>query len=801
MSLKVIGSEAKVHWLTNARTRGKLTEDLGILYVVDDKLGQATARSYAGLKPGEAFERRYNGQKSSLKQNFVASDIIVFDKIHGEDYDYDDHARALIHDLHRKGRVPFSANYNRVQVENTNSEAMPGFRRKDHLETLVQSIAQSLGIDHYFDTKDPITWRWQQYEDALEILGTLYKHHLCLYAAYTSRGKTKIAMEVATQLCQSGGLVLVTTPITDTKKSFQENINDFHFGVDRTLKTTYMDAAEFAKTTVSDLKARAKSGELIFIVLTVQDLRYGDSATRSVRKKYQALNDHLDLWIRDERHSQYGGDVTSERLAEIAADYELDLTATPYNVIDRYRTEHIVSRTLLWGLKNRIHTGLPAIAIDAINTPFAAISDKLSGVYSGEEGFDPRKLFVRESGNFTLEAELIELSHRFYHSSLSKRKNTLSIVNDTGLSSAAKLCGMWVLPQGMDGDSAGYYIPALAEILNRYHKLSGTFYLDSYTAEKQCPSTMTIGDYVKTLVEQYGRVVILTCGKFLTGTDIPVLGHVVLFDKMSNIAGFEQLMGRMIRQYPGKDQVKLYTLTPGSETGLTLARMAQANATLGNDTAWEVLECVPLTEYDTGAANRISPSDMLAELQQWCRDTLRRSLPLATLESELNQIDTSMWTEVDHREFRVTRPSTELTDDNGAQVRVKVGASKKQGHRNKNQVYNIADTIQAFMSEAAWVAYSLNDYRLEAVLNSDAIELMFGNDVIAAICDSAIQSPGIERILRDYLSDRQAAYSGLSPEEVYDELFVNTAANNKIGMVYNSFDLVNDLLDKLPALV
>ena len=81
MSIKVIGSDAKVHWLSNKHSKGTLTPDQGILYVTrDNKLGKATAESYAGLTPAEAFERRYGGMKSAMSNDFIADDLFVFDK-------------------------------------------------------------------------------------------------------------------------------------------------------------------------------------------------------------------------------------------------------------------------------------------------------------------------------------------------------------------------------------------------------------------------------------------------------------------------------------------------------------------------------------------------------------------------------------------------------------------------------------------------------------------------------------------------------------------------------------------------
>ena len=120
MSVKVDGSQAKVHWLSNDHNNGCLTKDQGILYVTkDNKFGKATAESYAGLNPAQAFERRYGGMKSAMNSDFIADDFYVFDKSATADADQDDSVRLLINELVKKKRIPFSANVGSIQEENT----------------------------------------------------------------------------------------------------------------------------------------------------------------------------------------------------------------------------------------------------------------------------------------------------------------------------------------------------------------------------------------------------------------------------------------------------------------------------------------------------------------------------------------------------------------------------------------------------------------------------------------------------------------------------------------------------------
>ena len=599
--------------------------------------------------------------------------------------------------------------------------------------------------------------------------------------------------------------MLVTTPITDTKKSFEENVNGWHFGVDRNLKVTYMNSVEFAKHSVTELRQRADAGELIFVVLTVQDLRYGeddtttvDTDTKKLRDKYHALSGEVNLWIRDERHAQYGGEVTSQRLANMTAEYELDLTATPYNVLDKYNWGQIVSRTLLWGLKYAAHTKLPVIRIDAVSTPLSNVSPKIASMYSEEEGFDPRKLVVRNNGNFVFESEWQDIRDSMYHSPLSKKKNPLSIANDTELSVVAKNCGLWVLPEGQDGDGAADYIPDLAALLNTNSK---TYFTDSYTLEKQCPKNTTIGNFIEDLVREHGRVVILTCGKFLTGTDIPCLGHIVLMAKMNNIANFEQLLGRMIREYPGKDEVKMYCFAPGMEIGLVMGKMAKINSKLSGGTEYEILECIPLTEYTTDGPCKISPKTILAEVQEFFKQVSKDRLPTASLESALGGIDLSVWEGLDTKKFKKSAPKAGVTEDNGAKVKTKLGDNPKTGKPyTKDElttIAQIANAIQTVMVEAKWIAYSIDNYDYSEVLGNPVLAKMFPEE-IDAIINTVKNDPVIMDMVIKNLNDKQLAYKGLVPIEVYDDIFMNNEYKKNIGLVYVNFAMAKELVDKLP---
>lgn len=802
--IRVHADNAIVHWLVDSDS-AILTSEHGILYVPTiNKLGQVTRDSAQGLSPKQAFVERYSGTGSNVNEDIEAVDIIVFPKIHGEKFAYDDAIRDLIHHLYKQGKIGFDALGPNYQVPGLNSEALVGYDRAQHLDQLISVIKQYFGLASSYDTRNALTWRWRQEQEIEEICEKLTQHQLCLYAAYTSRGKTKIAIEVAHRMLPQGGIVLVTTPITDTKQGFSDNLSQWHFGPRRNRTVTYMDSTEFKSVTVQELLNRVDQGELIFVVLTVQDLRWGESVENLdlalLRHKYQALDGNLDLWIRDERHSQYNGAVTSTRLGQLRARLELDLTATPYNCFDLYDPKHIVSRTLLWGLQNRNMTRLPQIGIDALSLAAGKVSDKIADLYTTAEGYDPRKMFVRDNGNFVLEAEIIELAQCFYNKTLSRHKNPLSINNDTNLSASAKRCGMWVLPAGSNGDGAGDYIPDMAALLNT--SCGGHItWVDSYTLENQCPRGMSIGDYIQGILEKsHKRLVILTCGKFLTGTDIPALGHVVLFDKMSSIANFEQLMGRMIREWPEKEQVKLYALAPGADLQVLLGRMALKSSELSGGQPQDILDCVPLSEYREGNWNELTSEEVLNTVQTWFRDQVRRLIPGVSVLKSIQNLDLTSWRAVDLNNLKTMLPKARINEDIGSKLKV---AKPRSAAREKGEsdtaipVDKIREIIQNVVFESQWVSYSMNNYNWREVFQNPALVEMFGQDVIQACVDTIQESPKLEILIRDHLATKQQAYANLPYTEIYDELFGNSKLKQSIGLVYVPLGLAREMVDNL----
>ncbi|NJO62662.1 MAG: DEAD/DEAH box helicase family protein [Richelia sp. RM2_1_2] len=829
MSVKIITSDTKIAWLSKkTNVGGKLVSGQAVLYVSDSpfrKLGQVTRESMVGLTPHEAVEARYAGMKSVLGEDLVIHAIIVIDAFNGPNFGYDDNSRCFISALYDKGEVTFNANYGEFQKESTNSEALINYKDSDY-DYLIKALQQWLGLIRWFNTKDPINWRWHQEEDVKEILTKLIELKEALYAAYTGRGKTLIALEVVVRLLNKlnrGGIVLVTTPVSDTKNSFKKILDNTFLGFDRETKISYYDSVTFGKQDIEDLQNRTNNGEIIFVILTVQDLRYKDKdvdkESAILRQKYESLGDKVTVWIRDERHKEYEGEQTLKQLECVKPEYYLDLTATPYNVQEKYSEKTIISRSLLWGLLNRKNTGLPSISIEVLQNLMFDKFPNIGGLFSEEEGYDPRKLFVRQNGNFCLAKELIDLFTLMYVSPFSRDKNKFSISNDCGLleiasisnncglSEIAKRCGLVVLPEGQDGDSASNYIPALAILLNQLVK-GNILFIDAYTLERdfevarrRVGPKYTIGDYVEDLLKDHEKVIILTCGKLILGSDIPSLGHIVLFDKISSLATFEQLLGRMARVFPDKAAVKMYCFAPGHTIKLIMGQMAIINKNLGEGAEFELLDCVPLTEYEGTDFKKVTPEEIIGELQKHFNELIRRKLPSRTLSARLSEtFNSADWGGVDLGKFKSTAIETDVSDANGAKVKEK--QSKSTGDKSKkktNLLEKVELLFQEVYNELRWIAYTNSDLDLDALLSRDELIQMFGSDLIDRIRKEVNKNWKLRRFIWEELNKVKLAFKDASDEELSKCIFYNTAFKQKAGLVYTPWALAEEIVGKIKA--
>jgi len=771
------------HLLLYVRSNGK-----------DAKLGEIHS-SGIGKTPKQALEDSYRSMREQFTDICIIA-FIVIDKQELKNKDYDDDIRKLIHKLHLKGKVPFDALYPGYQKSGYNAEALVNFNSFNHMELLVNCIKQYCGIDSFFNNKNPFIPRFGQEELINTSVEILEKNNKCLFVGYTGIGKTLLSVAIATRfLTGRGGIVLTTSPIKDTLLSFDEQIDgDVCLGSNRNQKYSCVTAKDLNARSFDLLKKRAEEGEIIFILLTAQDLFFEGDDEFDLREKYFYLKGNIDLWCRDEAHKYYVGNRTSNLLNVIQEKAVLDMTATPYKIIGNYSDDMIVNRNLMWGLKYRAQTNLPKVLIKSLNTPFSCLSDEIKSEYNFEEGFDPRKLFACSNKEFVYRTDLVKFVKLMYNDWKPESKNAFNVENDTQLSTVSKSVGLIKLPAGQTDNSAVDYIPALAKLWNESTP-DDILFIDAYTLTKSSDSPKK---YVSSLLEKNRRVIILTCEKLMVGTDIPQIGHIILFDKISSSDSFEQLIGRSIRTLDEKKSVVLYNMCPGSKIRLTLGEMVNRSAKLSGEDPREMFDNISLTEYSSIKDGvLISYEDIQSSLQQHYQSVCRDTIHATALYSTFEGFPIEWWNGLNLQGTKKLNEKhqvgmTSLNSGNGAKV-FKSNTKSPTEKQEDSTKQKFVTLVQNVMVESNWIADSTRNYKLSEILESESMKDMFPD--IQYVIDAARQNALFQDKLQEHVNDKEKAFKGLPIEERLDIVYTNTSEKANIGLVYTSHELAKKLVE------
>ena len=676
---------------------------------------------------------------------------------------------------------------------------------------IVKIVADSIRY-HTSDCRErlvPFLPRFGQQKAIDEIVDRLLNNNKCLFSGYTSIGKTIISLVSVLKYFREwdkkgfpnwkrGGLVLVTTPISNTLKSFTDDLDFVDVGAIRSQKYSYMTKKHWEDTSLGEIKKRTDDGEVIFLLITAQDLFYDDkNGDSKIRDKYNILNGNIDLWVRDEGHKYYRGERTSNLLDCLKASAVLDLSATPYNFLDTYSKDTIVNRDLLWGSNHREYTGLPEIAIESYETPFAGLSDKIKAVYDVEEGYDPRKWFVRDdNGAYVYIEDIVETYRLKYDEVLPKDKNHLNV------NLFDKRVSLDVLPSGEDGDGAADKYPDLAKTLNQ--RIKTRHYIDAWTLENMAKDkNISLEKCVDELLEKHPAVNILTCRKFTTGTNIPQISHINLFDKISSPAELIQLVGRACRKVAGKNQVMLYNHCPGNEIELALGISARKSADLSGESQVEYLQSIPFTKYPLNSTKPtvVTPEDIIFQVNDYYKSKSnprpsRDKLTSAILDaiSDWDLIELS-------QKYKPNQIKTgkKLSDSNKAKVKNIIKSSGGSSSTlTEPKVVQVVNLIESIFIESTWVAYTNKNYDVMTLLKSWEMKKMFDEDDLNTVRD--IISPlcgenNIYKFFNEFLKDKQEAYSVLPFEEVHDDIFIDTQRKRDMGIVYVPMKLAYEMVD------
>jgi len=786
---------------------GVLTPNQVLFYIADTSDGQGNAvdpykggQTYRpGLTLSEAFAERYSDH-SNRHTPITAAGFYVINTDKGipqsganrQGFAYDEYIRTEIIKAHRAGRIPFSAVVHATSG-NGNSERLLNFNPGTDLDILADIVKQAQGLLKRRDVRPFRVWRFGQVDVIDDVYRILQSDGQCLVAVYTGGGKTVVAVEAVTRVLEpTGGLVLVLTPVSDTKNGFRDAIEGpYAVGLDRDVTKTFIDGKHLDRYDIAALRARADKGEVIFIVANVQDARY-DDGNGTLRDKYQPLVGLVDVIINDERHKEFNAALTASRLAELTAPYVLNLTATPYNVYSLFTREQVVARTLVWALTHRDKTGLPQPHIHCLDTPLSSVDPIFAEAYTAEEGFDPRKWFARENGLFLNAKALMKFATVAYDQLDSTHKNGCSLNGR---------CGLWKCPDGQNGDSAANYLPALAELLNSTPR--DVFFIDSFTLESLAKSqNIGIGACVERLLNEKGRVTVLTCEKFLTGTDIVPLDHIVLLDKMQSIANFEQLMGRICRVCPGKDQVWFYCVQPNTTLKVLLGQLAKAQSAVSSGvTEREVLACMPLTYYQNGWKT-FSIEGILSSVQEHFLSRLRDRVPVMSIAKDL--LDSMhLLQEAPEGNFKGASVNIDaLTDDTGAKVaKSNTKPSKKlSGQIAKTLVTKWVECFQTFAQEMRPAAWMTDVYDLDALLRDKMLAEIFTAKDMKYIRRVLTTNEGLRRTFQSILNEVRESFAGLSVEQALDSgVFLNTKQKVNKGLVFTLLELARKMVKRIRA--
>jgi len=659
-------------------------------------------------------------------------------------------------------------------------------------EIIIEIVSNHINGGERICTKPAFVPRYGQLESIVEIVDNLNNHGQCVFWGLTGIGKTLIALISSLKYLSGGGVVLCTTPIVDTIDSFISDIENGPRLGEVGQKYSYMTKSTFD---IEECLKRKSRGEVVFVIISAQDLFYDDGNEKgTIRDKYISITNSTDLWVRDERHKLYEGDKTSRKLDCINTNAVLDLTATPYN----FSSKCVVERSLAWGIKNRDSVGeneikIPLPSIECINTHFSKVG-KFADLYDPEEGFDPGKLFEREDKTFTHQEQIIDITRAMYFSgNISKKKNPLSISNDNKLCYLSKKIGLWVLPSGKTGDSAESYIKDLCDILNDSFKNEKTrrYFIPSYAIKG------SVKDYIDKLSEEYPNITIITCKKFITGTNIPSLGHIALFVNMSSPMEFEQLNGRAMRKYQDedsgmfKDNIKIYSYAPSMHIKLALADIAKHSSKLCGKSVTEYLDCLPLTEYDLeGNVQTISSLDIIGQVQDYYRKNTSTEISLSSIRRDIEDIDLGDYVINAHGKSTVT---AQVTEDSDAKVSTSTRSTLPTKAPKKADIVNL---FKDLCVELVWLSITMKDSSLDKIIDSEPIKKMFSDadnlDVIKytlSVCE-----PLRDRI-NEFIDFKRMVYNNRELLEIHDEIFINNKRKKELELVYTPVPAVDYLIN------
>ena len=677
--------------------------------------------------------------------------------------------------------------------------------------------------------KESFQPRNYQPTDIDSLFTILMTHKRGLLSTFPGWGKTTCVPELISRLTSEniGQLFLVTTPAVVTLKDIVQTFNTWNYNNVPFFLLTFDDICTNVKQIVTE---KLSLGINVVVLLSVQRLRRSDTGSRIERYDQEyyietELQEKLAFlkgfpfkaWIRDEYHKQYGGIVTSKVFSKLDADHEylIDMTATPYNLIEQgYPPNQIVVNTMLNVLKNK-QNGIvwaqqfPTIGIETWEGKPLNDDSILGKVYLKEEEWDPRKLCAVKNGQLKHAGAIQELNRRMYGSVHSKEKNILSISEDCNLSKVAKTVGIHILAKGNKQHPAEYRCQLYVELLNN-DPTQKMFYVAMYDFNNG-----TIDEFVsEKLKESHSKnkqgVILVTHRKGLIGSDIPVLGHGVLFDKISSVNEFVQLLGRLFRIYQNKDQVKLYIACPGTNISIIKYQVCLSEARQTNSHPRDYWDCLPLTEYaenkEYKLVSRNITYDQAVKHFNFINNRLHnRFVTLIDISKFAHNLQKLIdgtpdicFTDLGDSS---SDPSKRLTEDSNAEVFKPNEPPPNEPPPNEDiKNTNWKQIVKTMLNQAIRLGYTHETTSIKETFQTVAAEYEFGkgNTTLLSKCfeNDEFYDAANHNFVERLEEAKELRYTDFNL--FHDLVYINEKYKIDKGLVYTPPELVREIINRLP---
>lgn len=633
-----------------------------------------------------------------------------------------------------------------------------------------------------------------------------------IVSAYTGCGKTTLSPSLLAKISQPGRVCLFTTAIANTLPDLIKNIRNNWYG--QKMVVFNKDAilnADFNER----LNFLSQQGYICVLAITVQSLRRrdGDVAEDSfeLAEKYvHAIGDlPIDVWIRDEAHTQYNGYITSRVLNPLVDRVRLliDTTATPFNLFDHpcYMGASVIPFS--WFDAKKLQKAgapdlvdLPDVKIEVHNLPPTS-DTSFKNLYTDEEGFDARKQFDVKDGEFVYVNALLDIQREVFKPNVdNKKKHPYSIYAGLPRSEKPRI-GFLVVPMGDSECGCGERGEMLAALYNEH--TNSDFFVTATQIQNEVCYPNTVNDVVMRLREEHKKnIVIITHRQMTTGTNIPEASFIVLLDKVSSIMVFMQLIGRISRVSKGKKFARVLCLQPGMTLAVTAYEALLANANNHHlSITKEDVDCLPLTYYaEDGKVRVVTLEEMFREFNAYMNRIIEGTefsvnwvgrFNLEKVVIDLNPIITAMATGSSSK-TKVTDP----TDAKAKTIIRTVHDLKEKGEKIKG-VSGWKETIALMLNECFYIGIVSECQTLIEVYSTTLAIKTLGLNNCQFLQALLKLDNDFSKICSSKYQEEMESLRSLPIEVINERFFTNRPYKKNAGLVYPPKELANQILNSV----